>query len=139
MNEAFNNNSNSTNLASPHSVLQIDSFSAPSTSATFQANSRRPVLPREERSLLGSDRDDNKYKRKTPGEIFSKWSRRLYAPSSRPFWRRTWFLVLFGIFMFLLLIFVMAKLGRGSSAEDDDLEESFLGNINRNLPRREII
>lgn len=120
-------------------MLQIDSFSAPSTSATFQANSRRPVLPREEQSLLGSDRDDNKYKRKTPGEIFSKWSRRLYAPSSRPFWRRTWFLVCFGICMFLLLIFVMAKLGRGSSDDDDDSYDSILGNINRNLPRREII
>lgn len=122
-------------MASPHSVLQIDSFSAPSTSATFQANSRRPVVSREEQSLLGSDRDDNKYKRKTPGEIFSKWSRRLYSPSSRPFWRRTWFLVCFGIFMFLLLIFVMAKLGRGSSDDDDDLDGSILGNINRNLPR----
>lgn len=44
---------------SPHSVLNIES---------------RPLL-RESPIGRSSDRDDNKYKRKTPQEIFSRWSR----------------------------------------------------------------
>jgi hypothetical protein len=44
---------------SPHSILNIES---------------RPLL-REGPVGRSSDRDDNKYKRKTPQEIFSRWSR----------------------------------------------------------------
>lgn len=44
---------------SPHSVLNIES---------------RPLI-RESPIGRSSDRDENKYKRKTPQEIFSRWSR----------------------------------------------------------------
>lgn len=44
---------------SPHSILNIES---------------RPLL-RENPIGRSSDRDENKYKRKTPQEIFSRWSR----------------------------------------------------------------
>lgn len=44
---------------SPHSILNIES---------------RPLL-REGPIGRSADRDDNKYKRKTPQEIFSRWSR----------------------------------------------------------------
>lgn len=44
---------------SPHSILNIES---------------RPLL-REAPIGRAADRDDNKYKRKTPQEIFSRWSR----------------------------------------------------------------
>lgn len=37
------------------------------------ASSRRPLLNRE--PPIGIDRDENKYKRRTPAEIFSRWSR----------------------------------------------------------------
>lgn len=92
--------------ASQHQIIKIDAQNS------FAANSRRPLLARE--SPIGSsDRDDNKYRRKTPLELVNRWTRRFYSPSSRPPWRRTWFLVLAGVLMFLLLIYVMAKLGRG--------------------------
>lgn len=39
----------------------------------FAASSRRPLLSRE--PPIGIDRDENKYKRRTPAEIFSRWSR----------------------------------------------------------------
>lgn len=93
----------------------------------FAANSRRSLLGRE--SPIGSsDRDENKYKRKTPLELLMRWSRRFYSPSSRPPWRRTWFLVLVGIFLFLLLIYIMAKLGRGGDDENGSFEEDFRHN-----------
>lgn len=44
---------------SPHSILNIES---------------RPLL-REGPIGRSADRDENKYKRKTPQEIFSRWSR----------------------------------------------------------------
>lgn len=37
------------------------------------ASSRKPLLSRD--SPIGMDHDDNKYKRRVPGEIFSRWSR----------------------------------------------------------------
>lgn len=37
-------------------------------------SSRRPLLGREQPGL-SIDRDENKYKRRTPAEIFSRWSR----------------------------------------------------------------
>lgn len=40
------------------------------------ANSRRPLLSRE--PPIGLDRDENKYKRRTPAEVFSRWSRYRY-------------------------------------------------------------
>lgn len=83
----------------------------------FIASSRRPLLPRQT-PIGGSDRDDNKYKRRTPAEIFSRWSRRFYAPSSRPPWRRTWFIVLMSIIIFVLIIYLLAKYGRNSQSND---------------------
>lgn len=66
--------SNSVNNEAPkqqHSVLSIE----PSAPTYFPAtNSRRPLLSRES-PIGGSDRDDNKYKRRTPAEIFNRWSR----------------------------------------------------------------
>lgn len=112
-NGVFYNNRNQT--ASPHSVLLMDSFNPPSTD--IHANSRRPLLPRQS-PIGGIDRDDNKYKRRTPAEIFSRWSRRFYAPSSRPPWRRTWFIVLSGFLIFVLVIYLLAAFGRGSSSDD---------------------
>lgn len=107
--------------ASQHQIIKIDAQNS------FAANSRRPLLARE--SPIGSsDRDDNKYRRKTPLELVNRWTRRFYSPSSRPPWRRTWFLVLVGVLMFLLLIYVMAKLGRGGGdgeGGDEGLPDDF--------------
>lgn len=47
--------------------------------------------------------------------------RRLYAPSSRPPWRRTWFLILASIVMFVVVIYVMAALGRRATENDASL------------------
>lgn len=85
----------------------------------YIASSRRPLLPRQS-PIGGTDRDENKYARRTPAEIFSRWSRRFYAPSSRPPWRRTWFLVLSGILAFVVLIYLMAVFGRGGSQDSMD-------------------
>ncbi|XP_054733350.1 zinc finger protein-like 1 homolog [Anastrepha obliqua] len=106
---------------SPHSVLLMDAFSPPSES-DVHASSRRPLLPRQS-PIGGTDRDENKYKRRTPSEIFSRWSRRFYAPSSRPPWRRTWFLVLSGVLLFLVLIYLMSIFGRGDGS--NSLEDSW--------------
>lgn len=107
---------------SPHSILNIES---------------RPLL-REGPIGRSADRDDNKYKRKTPQEIFSRWSRyevvksvhvvqfligfhcrQFYSPAARPPWRRTWFLVMVGMFLFLSVIYLMYHYGRAPS--DDEL------------------
>ncbi|KAM7363690.1 zinc finger protein-like 1 homolog [Cochliomyia hominivorax] len=103
---------------SPHSVLLMDAFNPPSN-ADIHAGSRRPLLPRQS-PIGGTDRDENKYARRTPAEIFSRWSRRFYAPSSRPIWRRTWFLVFSGILAFIVLIYLMAAFGRGGSQDSLD-------------------
>lgn len=66
------------------------------------------------------DDDNNKYRQKTPLELLSRWSRRFYSPSSRPPWRRTWFLVLCALLLFLGLVYAMAKLGRRSHGDTDD-------------------
>ncbi|CAG9807065.1 unnamed protein product [Chironomus riparius] len=89
---------------SPHSVLNIES---------------RPLL-RSGIDGRNSDRDDNKYKRKTPQEIFSRWSRQFYAPSARPPWRKKWFLGLIAFLLFILIIYVMYHFGRSESDELDN-------------------
>uniref|UniRef100_A0A182QUK3 Zinc finger protein-like 1 homolog n=1 Tax=Anopheles farauti TaxID=69004 RepID=A0A182QUK3_9DIPT len=113
----------------PHSVLNLDPY-------VNVANSRRATLLAREPPIGGSDRDDNKYKRRTPKEIFSRWSRRLYAPSVRPVWRKTWFLVSTGVVGFVCIVFVMATIGRG---DDGDRGGGDLGGFipNRNLPHAE--
>jgi len=107
--------SSNVNPSKQHSVLNIDSVS---NQNDFQTNSRRTVLPRQS-PIGGSDRDDNKYKKRTSAEIFSRWSRRFYSPSSRPPWRRTWFIILASIFIFGLVIYIMATLGRSNTDVDD--------------------
>jgi len=87
---------------SPHSILNIES---------------RPLLYRES-PIGGSDRDDNKYKRKTPQEIFSRWSRQFYSPAASPPWRRTWFLAIVGILLFISVIYLMYHFGRSESDEE---------------------
>ncbi|XP_053698094.1 zinc finger protein-like 1 homolog [Sabethes cyaneus] len=116
---------------SPHSIVNMDTYVNSTASALdFQASSRRPLLQRE--SPIGaSDRDDNKYKRRTPQEILSRWSRRFYAPASKPPWRRTWFLVLSGCIGFICILYVLATLGRRGGGG----EISFIHN--RNLPHEE--
>ncbi|XP_055678689.1 zinc finger protein-like 1 homolog [Lutzomyia longipalpis] len=90
-----------------HSVLNID---------TFNASSRRPLLAREP-PIGAADRDENKYKRRPIGEIVNRWTRRLYSPTSRPPWRRTWFICLSGLLVFVLVIYVMAKVGRSGNSD----------------------
>uniref|UniRef100_A0A1L8DT09 Zinc finger protein-like 1 homolog n=1 Tax=Nyssomyia neivai TaxID=330878 RepID=A0A1L8DT09_9DIPT len=90
-----------------HSVLNID---------TFNASSRRPLLAREP-PIGAADRDENKYKRRPVGELVNRWTRRLYSPSSRPPWRRTWFICLSGLLVFVLVIYVMAKVGRSGNSD----------------------
>ncbi|XP_058463846.1 zinc finger protein-like 1 homolog [Malaya genurostris] len=116
---------------SPHSTVNIDAYVNNSVPAlAFQASSRRSLLQRE--SPIGaSDRDDNKYKRRTPQELFSRWSRRFYAPSSRPPWRRTWFLVVSGCLGFVCIVYVFATIGRRGGGADISLI------YNRNLPHEE--
>ncbi|XP_052900623.1 zinc finger protein-like 1 homolog [Anopheles moucheti] len=125
---------NSTNQASskerpetPHSVLNLDPY-------VNIANSRRSTLLAREPPIGGSDRDDNKYKRRTPKEIFSRWSRRLYAPSARPVWRKTWFLFATGLLGFVCIVYVMATISRGEEHGDRELG-GFIPN--RNLPHAE--
>ncbi|XP_050071408.1 zinc finger protein-like 1 homolog [Anopheles maculipalpis] len=134
--------SNSTNHASssskerpetPHSVLNLDPY-------VNIANSRRTTLLAREPPIGGSDRDDNKYKRRTPKEIFSRWSRRLYAPSARPVWRKTWFLVATGLLGFVCIVYVMATISRGGEDEQSGggVDRELGGFIpNRNLPHAE--
>ncbi|XP_011185951.1 zinc finger protein-like 1 homolog [Zeugodacus cucurbitae] len=105
----------------PHSVLLMDAFSLPAED-NVHASSRRPLLPRQS-PIGGADRDENKYKRRTPSEVFSRWTRRFYAPSSRPPWRRTWFLVISSILVFVVLIYLMAIFGRGS--DTDSIHDSW--------------
>ncbi|EDW16346.1 zinc finger protein-like 1 homolog [Drosophila mojavensis] len=105
--------------SSPHSVLLMDAFNPPSSGDIHGTSSRRPLLPRQP-PIGGTDRDDNKYQRRSPAELFSRWTRRFYAPSSRPPWRRTWFLVLSGILAFILFVYIMAVLGRGGNDSLDD-------------------
>lgn len=112
---------------SPHSVVNMDTFTNNPTALDFQANSRRALLARES-PIGGSDRDDNKYKRRTPQEIFSRWSRKFYAPSAKPPWRRTWFLVVSGCLGFVCIIYVLATIGRSGT----DGEVGYI--YNRNLP-----
>lgn len=50
--------------------------------------------------------------------------RRFYAPSSRPPWRRTWFVVLVAIILFGLVVYMMAILGRRSNVDIDDVDEN---------------
>lgn len=118
LNGVFYNN-NEIASSSPHSVLLMDSFNPPSSD--FHSN-RRPLLPRQS-PIGGTDRDDNKYRRRTPAEIFSRWSRRFYAPSSRPPWKRTWFLVLSGLFIFILMIYLMASFGRSGDSSSLEMRE----------------
>ncbi|XP_049288066.1 zinc finger protein-like 1 homolog [Anopheles funestus] len=111
----------------PHSVLNLDPY-------VNIANSRRSTLLTREPPIGGSDRDDNKYKRRTPKEIFSRWSRRLYAPSARPVWRKTWFLFATGVLGFVCIVYVMATISRGEDQGDRELG-GFIPN--RNLPHAE--
>ncbi|XP_052864085.1 zinc finger protein-like 1 homolog [Anopheles cruzii] len=109
----------------PHLIVNLDP-------CANVANSRRTTLLSREAPIGGSDRDDNKYKRRTPQEIFSRWSRRLYAPSVKPMWRKTWFLVVTGLLGFVCIVYVMDTLARS------DAGEGFGGFIpNRNLPHAE--
>jgi hypothetical protein len=90
---------------SPHSILNIES---------------RPLLSREAPIGRSSDRDENKYlRRKTPQEIFSRWSRQFYSPSSRPPYRRTWFIILSGFCTFLALLYIMYHFGRNGNDFDE--------------------
>uniref|UniRef100_A0A0K8TLZ4 Zinc finger protein-like 1 homolog n=1 Tax=Tabanus bromius TaxID=304241 RepID=A0A0K8TLZ4_TABBR len=129
VNGTFYNNTpnNSNQVASTHSVVVMDSFSPPSSD--LHASSRRQ-LSSKPNQIGGLDRDDNKYKRRTPAEIFSRWSRRLYAPSSRPPWRRTWFMVLVGFLIFALIIILMFNFGRRSISNDDDWDINNNPNLN---------
>lgn len=91
---------------SPHSILNIES---------------RPLL-REGPVGRSSDRDDNKYKRKTPQEIFSRWSRQFYSPASKPPWKKTWFIVMSAFITFFMIVYLMYHFGRaGSDAEIDNV------------------
>jgi hypothetical protein len=88
---------------SPHSILNI---------LESRPLLREGPVGRSDRN----DRDDNKY-RKTPQEIFSRWSRQFYSPASRPPWRRTWFTVVVGVLLFLSVIYLMYHFGRAESEE----------------------
>lgn len=103
----------------PYSVLNIDQD---------YYSSRQPLLTREP-PVGSSDRDDNKYQRKTPREIFNRWSRRFYAPAARPFYRKTWFHVVFGVFVFLFIIYIMSTVGRSSSNDNPMLDMELNPNI----------
>jgi hypothetical protein len=45
--------------------------------------------------------------------------RQFYAPAARPPWKRTPFLAAFGIFVFLIIVFLMYHFGRSES--DDEI------------------
>jgi hypothetical protein len=72
--------------------------------------------------LGSSDRDDNKYKKRTPSEIFARWSRQFYAPASKPPWRRKWFLAVAGVAVFVFIIYIMSILGRRATTDDAMLD-----------------
>lgn len=81
-------------------------------------------MPRQN-PIGGSDRDDDKYARRTASDMLARWTRRFYAPSSRPPWRRTWFLVLSGIFAFIIIIYLMASFGRSGGNSLDQFGASW--------------
>lgn len=85
---------------SPHSILNMES---------------RPLL-REAPIGKSVDRDENKYKRRTPQEIFSRWSRQFNSPASRSPFRRKSFMIVSGFLLFAFVIFLMYHFGR---SEDD--------------------
>lgn len=68
-------------------------------------------------NIVNVDRDDNKYKKKTLQEIFSRWSRQFYSPASRPPWKRKYFIVISAFIMFFMLIYVMYHFGRSGDDE----------------------
>ncbi|XP_058127815.1 zinc finger protein-like 1 homolog [Anopheles ziemanni] len=111
---------------SPHSIVNLDQY-------VNVANSRRTNLLSREPPIGGSDRDDNKYKRRTPQEIFSRWSRRLYAPSARPIWRKNWFLVVTGLIAIVCIVYIMAEITTADRSGSD--QHGFIPN--RNLPHAE--
>uniref|UniRef100_A0A182IUE4 Zinc finger protein-like 1 homolog n=1 Tax=Anopheles atroparvus TaxID=41427 RepID=A0A182IUE4_ANOAO len=111
---------------SPHSIVNLDQY-------VNVANSRRTTLLSREQPIGGSDRDDNKYKRRTPHEIFSRWSRRLYAPSARPICRKYWFLVVTGLIAIVCIVYIMAEITTADRSGSD--KHGFIPN--RNLPHAE--
>jgi hypothetical protein len=80
----------------------------------------RPLL-REPPVGRSIDRDDNKYKRRTPQEIFSRWSRQFNSPASRSPFKRRSFLIAGGFLLFVFIIFLMYHFGR--SGDDDDFND----------------
>lgn len=76
-----------------------------------------------------ADRDDDKYQKRTPREIFSRWSRRFYKPAARPFYKRTWFQVVSAVVLFVLFMYFMASLGRSSSKDNPMLNMDMNPNI----------
>lgn len=83
MNGSVNyNNSSSSVIVNNSNLLNSGHHRTNVSEKVFRAESPHSVLNIESRPLLrenpigrSSDRDENKYKRKTPQEIFSRWSR----------------------------------------------------------------
>lgn len=90
---------------SPHSVLNI--------------TESRPLL-REPPVGRSVDRDDNKYKRRTPQEIFSRWSRQFNSPASRSPFRKRSLLIGGGFLIFFVVIFLMYHFGRSDNDFGDN-------------------
>lgn len=51
--------------------------------------------------------------------------RRLYVPPSRPPWRRTWFIVMSGVVIFIFIIYIMASLGRRNNSYNNDSDNDY--------------
>lgn len=128
------NNSNSAMNASNNNAGSLQQHHRIVAEKIFQAESPHSVLNIESRPLLREppvgknfDRDENKYKRRTPQEIFSRWSRQFNSPASRSPFRKRSFMIGGGLLLFVFVIYLMYHFGR--SSEDNDSVDINIGMI----------
>lgn len=107
------------------SVLHIDSH-------VNVANSRRVASTTREQLVYWDD-DDNKYQRRAPQEIYSRWSRRLYTPLMKPVWRKSLFVVVLALLGFVCMMYFMAAYEKVSKM---DMKLNRIS-ANPNMPRAE--
>lgn len=115
---------------SPHSVVHVeDSVSAFSRTESFPGQHPHRVFEAldDSKDIL-FDHDENKYKRRSALEWFSRWWKSIGAQSSRgrrntqPMYRRYWMAAILFIVGLLTLIMIFSWLGRIATANDPNLD-----------------
>ncbi|GLH02186.1 hypothetical protein R5R35_012139 [Gryllus longicercus] len=115
---------------SPHSVVHVeDSVSAFSRTESYPGQQPHRVFEAldDSKDML-FDHDENKYKRRSALEWFSRWWKSIGSPSSRgrrntqPLYRRYWMAAILFIVGLLTLIMIFSWLGRIATANDPNLD-----------------